>query len=163
MNASSNTVEPHPQVVADAATARAAVRLSSEYFLRSARLMTETTQGDLMKAVVLRAILAANIGHLDQNPNVAAQFSGVDSPPPDDLRRPVSVLSVAGSLGLPFETTRRYVNKLIREGRCVRVKGGVLAPAATLDSPEQEQALLLNLANLRRLFRGLKRAGVDLE
>ena len=142
---------------------RAAVRLSDEYLLRTVRLISDLADGELLTAIVFRAVVAGNIGYLDANPAEAAAYSGLDSPPPDHLRRPVSVLSLAGSLGLPYETTRRHVGKLLAAGRCQAVKGGVIAPAAVLSGPREEAAMLANLGNLRRLFRGLKKAGVSLE
>ena len=39
----------------------------------------------------------------------------------------------------------------------------VIAPVAVLSGPREEAAMLANLGNLRRLFRGLKKAGVSLE
>ena len=74
--------------------ARAAVRLSDDYFLRSVRLISDLFEGELLTAIVFRAIVAANIGHLEANPAEGAAYAGIDTPPPDDLRRPVSILSV---------------------------------------------------------------------
>ena len=141
---------------------RAAVRLSDDYVLRSLRLISDMAGGELLTAIVFRAIVAGNIAHLDSNPAEAAQYSDLQCAPPDSLRRPVSVLSVANSLGLPYETTRRHVRKLIQAGHCRRVARGVIAPAAALSGPEADAAMLTNLANLRRLFRGLTKAGVSL-
>jgi DeoR/GlpR family transcriptional regulator of sugar metabolism len=80
--------------------------------------------------------------------------------PPDEVRRPISVLAVANSLGLPYETVRRYVTKLIRLGRCGRVKGGIIALASGLRRPIDDETMVLNVANARRFCRALKRAGV---
>lgn len=150
----------HPTLAADAAKCRTAVRLSTDYFLRSAQLMSSHANGGLLTAVILRAIVAANTGHLDDDPETSARYASLDSVPPDELRRPVSVLSLSQSLGLPFETTRRHVNKLTQAGFCKRVAGGVVTPAATMRGPAEDQALLANMANLGRLFRALKRVGV---
>ncbi len=140
---------------------RAAVRLSDEYVLRALRLISDLAGGELLTAIVFRAIVAGNIGYLDGNAAEAAQYADMDTMPPDRLRRPVSVLSVANSLGIPYETTRRHVRKLIAAGHCRREAKGVIAPAAALSGPAAETAMLANLANLRRLFRGLKKAGVE--
>ncbi len=148
---------------ADRAKARVVDRLATEHFLRSARGLGDQAGRDLFKALTLRAIVAANIGHIDQQPETSARYAALDQVPPDDLVRPVSVLAIAGSLGLPYETTRRYVAALIGEGACRRVKGGIVASPATLVGPDAEQAMLASLANVRRLVRALKRAGVTLD
>jgi hypothetical protein len=137
--------------------------LATEHFLRSARLLSDEAGGDLVKALVLRAVVAANISHIDQQAEASARYAALDRVPPDAMRRPVSVLALAGSLGLPYETTRRRVAGLIREGRCVRVKGGIVAPSETLCRPAAEQAALANLLNARRFVRALKHAGVPLD
>jgi hypothetical protein len=156
-------VAVHPVAAADAATGRIASRLTAEFFLRTAQLVSQRAGGDMIKALILRAIIAGNISHIDHDPANPSQFAAIDDVPPDELRRPISVLAVAGSLGLPYETTRRCVNNLVRDGLCIRVKGGVIAPAAKHTEPEDYQAIRTNMANLRRLFSGLKQAGVKFE
>ena len=141
---------------------RAAVRLSNEHFLRSIRMLSELSKGELVTAIVHRAISAGNVGYLDQNPD-GDHYASMDSAPPDRLRRPVSILAVAGTLGLPYETTRRHVQKLLKAGWCKRVKGGVIAPASVFDRKQYDEAMLAEVANLRRLFRALKKAGVELD
>jgi DNA-binding Lrp family transcriptional regulator len=101
----------------------------------------------------MHSIMAGNIGHFDQDPRNAGQFTALEDVPPDNVRRPISVLAVANGLGIPYETVRRHVSRLVKAGRCVRVKGGVLAPAAGMRRPETDAAIMHNLANLCRLYR----------
>jgi hypothetical protein len=161
-DAHSEAVSVHPVAAADAAIGRIAARLGIEYFLRTAQVISRDGDGDLITAIVLYAILAANVGYLDQGPKEPGRFAGLEDKPPDEVRRPVSILAVAGSLGMPYETTRRYVTKLMKSGRCVRVQGGVFIPASALQGAADDSDTLTNVANLRRLYRGLKRAGMDL-
>ena len=158
-----NAASPSEPSKLSARGARAAVRLSDEYFLRALRIIADLTEGDIITAIVLRAVVAGNIGYLDGHAAEAALYSDLETVPPDHLRRPVSILSVSGALGLPYETTRRHVHKLIASGRCRMERDGVVAPSESLSGPAEQAATLANLANLRRLFRGLKRAGVELE
>jgi hypothetical protein len=53
--------------------------------------------GDLMQAVVLHAILAANAGYRTHT----SQYMALDDVPPDSERRPICVRAVAESLDLP--------------------------------------------------------------
>lgn len=50
--------------------------------------------------------------------------------------RPISVLSLASSLNRPFETTRRHVLALIKQGYCERYRGGVIPAANWQENPE---------------------------
>lgn len=150
---------PASETVSDGA--RVAVRLGADYLLRSLQILAELGQGDLITALVSLAIVQANVAHLDSS-DAGAAFADIRTLPPDELRRPVSVLSLSASLGLPYETTRRHVGKLLAMGACKRVRGGVVVPTAALDTAWHREHLGRNLVNLRRLVRGLKAAGIDL-
>jgi hypothetical protein len=152
-----------PTRASDAAVARVVARLTGQYFLRFARQAAEAEGGDFMNALVLHAILAGNNGARDNDPKQADHFRSLQDVAPDSSRRPVSILAVANSLGLPYETVRRCVNRLIKSGRCGRVKGGIIALESGLRRPEDDEGLLKNVANVRYLYRALKRARVDLD
>ena len=143
--------------------ARLMARLATDFVLRSLQLVAKQHNGDLIMAIVAAAIVSANTAHLNPIAGAPARHANLDDVPPDDARRPVSVLAISGSLGLPFETTRRYVNRLIAQGQCRRVKGGVLANVEALSTPENNAVIVCNASNLRRLFRDLKRGGVTLD
>lgn len=140
---------------------RLALRLSSEYILRSIDLMTQVVGGDLVKGLIFLAIVQANIQHLINDDGLSQTYSESTDTVPDETRRPVSVHALSVSLGIPYETTRRYVNKLLTEGYCVRVRRGLLVPARVLQRDEMLAALKRNFANLQRLVTGLKRSGVE--
>jgi hypothetical protein len=138
---------------------RAVARASTDYVLRALRLLTDLHNGEVITAIVCQAIIAANTAHLaDQRE--AARGGAV---PPDSVRKPVSILAIAGSLGLPFETTRRHVGKLIDAGVCQRVTGGVIVPAAALDNAANYAVAETNLANVQRFIRALRRAGLPMD
>ena len=148
------------EVVAETDVARLVGRFSSEYMLRLLQLLTELHGGDLMTAIITQAIIAANTAHLDTRTADGPRYASLAQAPPDAVRRPISVLALSRSLGLPFETTRRHVNRLVAAGRCVRMKGGVIVPASALQHPKSNEATLTNLAYVRRFIRALKAAGV---
>lgn len=150
-----------PDTAADA-ECRLIARLSGEYILRSLRILADFHDGDLIDAIICQAILSANTAHLEGN-GVGQGLPPCDGlPPPDHRRRPVSVLRLAGALGIPFETTRRHVNRMIQKGRCQRVRGGVIVSERVLSKTGPTQAARANVRNLRRLFRRLAQAGVAL-
>jgi hypothetical protein len=138
---------------------RLVARLSSDYVLRVVRLIADAYGGSIITAVVGQAIIAANTAHLGGRSGEGEAWTG--HAPPDELRRPVSVLALARSLDLPFETTRRHVQALEAAGRCVRVRGGVIVPASALEHAASMQAAELNLRYVRHYLRVLKAAGVS--
>jgi len=140
---------------------RLALRLSSEYILRSIDLMTNVVGGDLVKGLIFLAIVQANIQHLVHDDSLSQAYSEASDTVPDEARRPVSVHALSVSLGIPYETTRRYVNKLLNEGYCERVRRGLVVPAAVLQREQMLNALKRNFANLQRLMAGLRRSGVE--
>jgi hypothetical protein len=137
--------------------ARAVARVTTEYILRALRMITDLHGGEFLTAIICQAIIAANTAQLSE------ADGGHGGLPPDESRRPISILALAGSLGLPFETTRRHVSKLIDAGVCRRVQGGVIVMSEALDKPVYLAAAETNLANVQRMVRGLKRAGLPLE
>lgn len=139
--------------------ARAAVRLGADYLLRSLQMLGELAGGQMVTGLISLAIVQANTGHLDG----AGAYRDSGDLPPDSVRRPVSVLAIANSLGLPYETTRRHIDRMIQTGQCERVNGGVIVPASALDSTRHRELLAAHLVNLRRLVRGLAAAGLDLD
>jgi hypothetical protein len=140
---------------------RLSVRLATEYFLRSMQLLVGYVDGDLVTALVFLAIISANVSHLNAD-GPGAPHADTDDVPPDAVRKPISVLALAGSLNLPYETTRRHVAKLLQSGQCERVAGGLIVPARVLLGERHTEVMANNLTNLRRLFRALNKAGVDL-
>ena len=153
---------PEATVEAEHDRARVATRASADYVLRSMQLLGEMVSGEFLTGLIWLAIVQANIGHIDQA-GQGRRFQDGQSPPPDELRRPVSVLALSASLGLPYETMRRHVAKLVASELCVRVKGGVLVPSGVLSSAKHGELMDRNLINLRRLSRGLMAAGVKLD
>src|SRR5512146_3033182 len=91
--------------------ARVASRIGADYLLRSMKMLGEMTDGDLLAALISLAIVQANVAHIDRG-EAGRVFDSTQTIPPDELRRPVSVLSLSASLGLPYETTRRHVARM---------------------------------------------------
>ncbi len=149
-----------PAATSEQDLSRIVSRISSTYFMRTLRLIADFHKGEVLDAIIFQAIVTANTAHLDQ-PDQESRYAGINSPPPDDLRRPVSVLALSDGLGLPFETTRRHVNRLLANGRCVRVKKGVIAPRTALEDEAIHDMRRANLANVRRMVRDLRRIGLD--
>src|SRR5262245_42066104 len=72
--------------------------------------------GEAVDPLILGVISQASITPVTLDPRLELAYATVERPPPDDIRRPVSVSAVARSLRLPFETVRRRVALLVEHG-----------------------------------------------
>jgi predicted transcriptional regulator len=106
--------------------------------------------GDLVCGLVFTAIRTANIKHItNASPSPNSEVL------PDSDRRPVSMMAISNSMGLPYETVRRHAGKLLRQGKCIRVgRTGLMAPASAFHKMNVEanavhQLVLGFLAEMR--------------
>ncbi|RYF94256.1 MAG: hypothetical protein EON95_05950 [Caulobacteraceae bacterium] len=134
-------------------------RALGEFILRWAELAAPNFGGDLVTAVIYTAVIQANVREIWNDSELNRQYSA--DAPPDALRRPISVSSIAASLNLPRETVRRHVTKMLETGAMVKKDGGVMVPRAVVDSPQGLESMRLQYANVRRFVLALRRAGVS--
>jgi DNA-binding Lrp family transcriptional regulator len=152
-------LEAPNQAAPDLPATRLVARRSTEYILRALQLLTET-YGDIRTGIVAQTIVAANTSHLDARTGEGWRYAGVDQRIPDEVRRPVSVVRIAESLGLPYETMRRQVERLLDAGICIRLPAGLIIPAAVLDRPGPVAAMLVNVGYVRKFVRELRAPGL---
>ncbi|MCX7586189.1 hypothetical protein [Phenylobacterium sp. 58.2.17] len=132
-------------------------RLAGGFVLRTLANASEVFEGDMMLGVVFMAIGQATVSHIAPERHLTDFDAGLT---PDDMRRPVSVLSIAGSLNIPRETARRYVARLIDLGYCQRVHGRrVIIPGEVYRRPELAQALGHSKRDLLMLIAAYRRGG----
>jgi hypothetical protein len=146
----------------DEATMRAALRLTADFVLRNVEVATEATGGDLMLGLIFATILQANVNHIREDPALAKRIGLVSAIVPDDIRRPISINALAESLGIPYETTRRYVNRLLALDLCVKVGArGVVIPASAITTPEAQTAAVKQFGHLLHFLRQLREIGFE--
>lgn len=90
--------------------------------------------GRLPPAIFFTAIVAANVQHITRSAVRNWRYAELDQIAPDSERRPVSILGLAQSLRMPFETTRENVNALRRDGLVIKIEGGVIVPSEVIRS-----------------------------
>lgn len=133
-----------------------------DYLLTLLHQVRAGFDGDIVKGVVFLAVTQSNVGHIDRDPELAGQWAELETPPPDNLRRPVSAGAIAQSLGLPKETARRKIRQLVAERYCTLAPGGVIAPRRVFLRPGNIGALTRNAAQLRQLYAALTQGNVGL-
>jgi len=139
---------------------RLVIRLSSDYLLRLAEPVSQY-MGDLVSGLILMDVIHANTEHLpDTEAGAADDGWSADGFVPDQMRRPVRAAALADRLGIPQETVRRHLLRLIDADRCERKEDGYLAPARVLARAPFVQYMLDNQSHLHRLFAGLADFGV---
>lgn len=131
-------------------------RLSVEFAVDVADIARDGRS--VLDLLLIIAVIEANVAPINQDPELQRKFGALDAPPPDELRRPVSINAVAASLGQPFETVRRRLNALAAEGECVIGPKGVVVPTARLTSERYVRILTLRYERVRRLYLELKAA-----
>lgn len=127
---------------------------SCRYLLRAILAGVDGSKGDIVDAVILTAIMDADIGHLDEIAALGWRYATYADGPPDGFRRPTSVRALSDRLGLPYETTRRRIGRLVAQGRCVRTEHGV--HAWLIDEPRHHAGSQANFAAVRTLLRDLQ-------
>jgi hypothetical protein len=140
---------------------RAILRVTNEFFMRTLDSMASLAGDDLIRALVQTAMWTSNVKHITHSP-ASLQYAGFDSVVPDDMRQPVSVMALSNALRIPYETVRRHVQALLKDGRCVRLdRKGFIVPAAVIGAEDYRAAMRANYPSLLRFLADLKRAGFD--
>jgi len=93
---------------------------------------TSRNSRDLVDGLIFAAIQSANVQPITNDPELQVRYATLAQPPPDDLRRPVSVSAIANSLRMPFETARRRIQALVQLGALQMSAKGVLVTHATM-------------------------------
>lgn len=126
-----------------------AARLGGEFFVRGIEIAARAHGGDLLRGIIFTAIAVANSEHL----GAGGEASGATGE-----KRPVSVLAISNSIGVPYETTRRYVNMMVRDGQCERQgRRGVVIRDQAFEEPGIVNAMWDTLASFNRLASTLRR------
>jgi len=144
-----------PLTAGQAREAALVSRLTTDYVLRSLETMAGLFEGDYLLAIVYLALTKATLADRAGARAVNVSESGVV---PDSMRRPVTVSSVAASLSLPRETTRRYVNRLVELGVCERLPDRrLIVTQAILMRQAFREAAVRNYRDVARLNGDLRR------
>lgn len=144
------------------APSRVIMRAASDHLVRTVRHFT-VALGNLRRAIILAGIIAANAEHVTRSAQLSWRYGQMNQPMPDSERRPVNMNSLASSLGIPWETTRRHVHALIAEGLCDRVDGGVIVPTRVMTDPRAMAIIGGFLDSFRQMVAALKAIEFDFE
>lgn len=134
---------------------QARIALTSLRFIRDCGAIARGER-DPHDAFILSAIANASLTPVNQDAEANTYFSPADQPPPDELLRPISINAVAQSLGMPFETVRRRVGGLAREGLIAVTPAGVMVLSSTISSPAYVGMLRASYDRAQRFYRDMR-------
>lgn len=145
----------------DAALDRYIASQSFDLMLRIMSMMSNLFDGDPTSALVFISILRGNVQHL--NVSNAPRKDAEGGVYPDTLRRPVSIQSVSLSLGVPYETARRHIHKLVSAGYVERRGArGFVVPERVPSSSEITQISVATAAAARAVAARVTKHTTDL-
>jgi DNA-binding Lrp family transcriptional regulator len=136
---------------------RLSMRASNQFLLDA--VVFASAGRDFTDNLILLAIVQANLALVTADPQLQLKYAAADSPPPDSMRRPISINAVAASLRLPFETVRRRVVHLSDQGICEITPRGVVVPERQVVSPGHLAILETNYHAVRKLYLRLRTGG----
>lgn len=117
--------------------------------------------GSMLDAAIVSTLILTNAELLTHDLELARQYSGAATPPPDHLRKPATITEVATALGLTHETVRRRFNRYCEQGWARRVTGGYLLTIERLQAAEVLGSGLLVSQRFLQLLQSLRQLGVD--
>lgn len=136
------------------------MRMSSDYLLRLAEPLN-VFMGDLVTALVLMDTIHANTEHLaDTDGGTDTQGWDPVGFIADEQRRPVRAAALSERLGIPPETVRRHLVRLIEAQQCERTGFGYVVPSRFLVENGYVRHMMDNQSHLHRLFHGLADFGL---
>lgn len=138
----------------------AAAALVGDFLLRVLEGGAEP-HGSMIDALVAVAMMISNAELLTLDPELAWKYAGAETPPPDELRRPVPLTQLAGRLGLVHETVRRRVKRFVALGWATRGRGGYLFSMARQQDPEIMRTGLVVSQRFLQLLQALRSLGID--
>jgi hypothetical protein len=134
-------------------TSRLLAMALGRYFQRVCRLYRTVAAGDIDLAIIASAASLAGVESAMRDPAFRQQFANLQSVIGEDRQRGCNALSIAEATGLPRETVRRKMKRLVDLGFLVRRDGGdyVLRAGVVQSSPHTEMVEELAAETLRLL------------
>jgi hypothetical protein len=150
--------EPGPSV-RDHPHSRMIAHFVTEFILRSTESVAQVFDHDLESAMLFLSISIRNSEKVMSDPKLREKYGSYKVPIPDEDVLLISRMALARATGLPRETVRRKVAKLIAKGWVIECDGGLRARPDLNRDPRYIAALEPQAQNLRRLFTVLVSTG----
>ncbi len=150
--------EPGP-TVRDHPYSRLIAFYVTEFILRSAENIAQVYENDLEAALIFLTISNRNSEKAMHDPKLREIYGSYNTTIPPEHTLLISRMALARATGLPRETVRRKVAKLVANGWVLEVPGGLRARPDLNRHAEYIRSLEPQAQNLRRLFTMLLSSG----
>lgn len=150
--------DPGPSV-RDHPHSRAVAHFVAEFILRCAETVSAAYDHDYEAAILFMTISNRNSEKVMSDPALRQQYGSYTTTIPPEHVLLINRMALARATGLPRETVRRKVARLIEKGWVVELKGGLRAQPDLNRVPAYIAALEPQAQNLRRLFTMLLSTG----
>lgn len=132
----------------------------AEFILRCAEISGVHFNHDYEMVILFLAISTRNTQNVMADPELRKRYASYSEPIPVSLYTPISRLALSRSTGLPRETVRRKVAKMIELGVVVEdERGGLRVPPDLNEEDNFVETLRPQMMNLRRLLSTLAETG----
>jgi hypothetical protein len=118
---------------------------------------------DPLDLLIIHTVMNTNVLTVMKDPELDRRFGSVHTVEPDDLKRGVSRAALSRFLSLPFETIRRRVDRLKKEGILRELDHGLIVSEGNMFKFGNNHELQkTNVILFRKLVRDLAQAGMEL-
>lgn len=144
----------------DHPNSRVIAHFTSEFMLRAAEHIGTYFAHDYEAVILFLAVLTRHGQNVMSDPKLRKRFASLSVPIPDEYTTPVSRLALSRSTGLPRETVRRKVARMLEQGLLVEdERGGLRIPSGLTHDEDLLAVMEPHLPNLRRLLMLLTNMG----
>jgi hypothetical protein len=118
---------------------------------------------DPLDLLIIHTVMNTNVLTVMKDPELDRRFGSVHTVEPDDLKQGVSRAALSRFLRLPFETVRRRVDRLKKEGILRELEHGLIVSEGNMYKFGNNHELQkTNVILFRKLLRDLAQAGIEL-
>ena len=118
---------------------------------------------DPLDLLIIHTVMNTNVLTVMKDPELDRRFGSVHTVEPDDLKQGVSRAALSRFLSLPFETIRRRVDRLKKEGILSEPDHGLIVSERNMFKFGNNHELQkTNVILFRKLLRDLAQAGIEL-
>lgn len=125
---------------------------TAEFMLRAATSIAVAFDHDYESAILFLSVTTQNTQNVMFKRDLRQRYSSLSTPVEVELMTPVSRSALSRSTGLPRETVRRKIAKLMERGLIVDTPRGLIVPHYVTDNPLYTEVLRPQEVALRRLF-----------